>query len=105
MVLLRLLLVSVIALLPLRCGNEYAGLPRASAVKAAKTYVVRVHYRGEVTLFYRNTGDTPAAVRKTKDENGDRWWFIRFDDNQALNTYCVNVRRGPSRVIISDTAC
>jgi hypothetical protein len=104
-VVFRLLLVPVIAFLPFRCGTEYADISRASAVKAARAYVVRVDYRGDVSRFYRNTGDRPTVVREKRDKNGDSWWFVRFDDFQTLNAHCVKVRRSSVRVISRGTAC
>jgi hypothetical protein len=99
-----LVLVAVIALFP-SSGTEYAGLSRERAVKAAKNYVVQTDYGGDVALFYRNTGNRPTAVRRTRDFLGHQWWFVRFDDFQAMDTSCVTVRRVSSRVVRRATAC
>jgi hypothetical protein len=101
----RSLLLPAIALLPLSCATDYAGLSRARAVEAAKGYVVREDYRGDEPLFYRNTGNRPATVLRTRDASGHRSWFVRFDDFQAMRRNCVTVRRSSSRLIISGTPC
>ena len=100
----RLLLVAVIALLPFRCGADDAGISRPDAVEAARAYVVRADYGGDGPLFYRNTGNAPTIVRQTVDRAGDRWWFVRFDDFQAMQRHCVKVRRA-SDVVAEGTAC
>src|SRR3954447_11099909 len=80
-------------------------ISRASAIQAAKTYVVREDYRRDEPLFYRNTGNRPAAVRRTRDANGRRAWFVRFDDCQAMHKHCVMVRRVSAHVLTRRTAC
>ena len=101
----RVLLAGALALIPTSCGGEYAGISRASAVNAAKAYAVRVDYRGDEPLFYRNTGDRPASVQRARDVSGHRFWFVRFDDSQAMRSHCVSVRRGSSHVVATGTAC
>ena len=101
----RILLLLMVPLLPASCGTEYAGISRARAVEAAKAHVVRVDYRSDEPLFYRNTGDRPAAVLRTRDAGGHRVWFVRFDDFQAMRKSCVTVRRNANRVIASGAAC
>jgi hypothetical protein len=99
------LALATLALLPLSSGSEYAGISRAEAVRAARAYVVRVDYRGNEPLFYRNTGNRPAAVLRTSDATGKRAWFVRFDDLQAMHKNCVIVRRGLTRVITRGATC
>jgi hypothetical protein len=101
----RDLLVPVVALLPLSCGTQYAGISKTSAVEAAKAYVVRMDYRGDEPGFYRNTGNRPTVVRRTRDTSGNRSWFVRFDDLQAMHNHCVTVRRSSARVITKGAAC
>jgi len=103
--LIGLVLVALIALFPLSSGSEYGGLSRARAVEAAKNYVVQADYSGDGALFYRNTGNRPTAVRRTRDIAGHQWWFVRFDDFQAMNRSCVTVRRSSSRLVSRATAC
>lgn len=101
----RVLLFGAVALLPGSCGSDYAGLPRASAIKAAKAYVIRVDYRGDEPLFYRNTGNRPVSVQRTRDTKGRQQWVIRFDDFQAMHRHCVSVHRSSSRLVATSTAC
>jgi hypothetical protein len=101
----RFLLVPLIALSPFSCGNEHAGLSRAAAVKAAKDYVVRVDYRSDEPLFYRNTGNRRTVVRSTRDASGHPSWSVRFDDLQAMHRYCITARRDSPRVMTRGTAC
>lgn len=100
-----LLLLSALALLPASCGPEYVGLSQARAIEAAKAYVVREDYGGDEPLFYRNTGNRPAAVRRTRDPGGRRAWLVRFDDFQAMGKHCVTVRRTSVHVLAQGTAC
>lgn len=100
----RVLLVAVMALLPFRCGAEDAEISRANAIQAARAYVVHADYGGDHPLFYRNTGNAPTVVRQTVDKAGNRWWFVRFDDLQAMQRHCVKVRRR-SDVVVEGTAC
>jgi len=99
------LLSASVALLSASCGADYAGISRVSAIQAAKTYVVREDYRRDEPLFYRNTGNRPAAVRRTRDASGQRAWFVRFDDFQAMHKHCVMVRRISAHVLTRRTAC
>jgi hypothetical protein len=101
----RALLLLALALFPASCSSEYAGISRASAVGAAKAYVVRVDYRGDEPLFYRNTGNKPTVVRHAEDTRGQRACFVRFDDFQAQQRRCVTVRRTPRRVVTKSIAC
>ena len=101
----HVLLAGALALIPASCGSEYAAISRASAINAAKVYVVRVDYRGDEPLFYRNTGDRPVSVRQARDVSGRQLWFVRFDDYQAMRRHCVSVRRGSSHVVTRGTAC
>ena len=101
----RVLLSGALALLPASCGSEHVGLTRASAIKAAKAYVVRVDYRGNEPLFYRNTGNRPASVRRARDAQGHQQWLIRFDDFQAMRRHCVSVRRNSSRLVATGISC
>jgi hypothetical protein len=101
----RVLVLATLALSPLSSGSDYAGISRAEAVRAARAYVVRVDYRGNEPLFYRNTGNRPAAALRTSDATGRRAWFVRFDDLQAMHKNCVTVRRGLARVITRGTTC
>jgi hypothetical protein len=101
----RVLLVGALALLSASCGSESASVSRASAIKAAKAYVVRVDYRGDEPLFYRNTGNRLVSVRRTRDASGHQQWVVRFDDFQAMRRHCVSVRRNSSRLVATGTAC
>jgi hypothetical protein len=100
-----LVLLSALALLSASCGSDYGGISRASAVEAAKTYVVREDYRRDEPLFYRNTGNRPAALRRTRDASGQRAWFVRFDDFQAMHKHCVMVRCTFEQVLTRWTPC
>jgi hypothetical protein len=100
-----LALLSALALLPAGCGPEYAGISQARAIHAAKAYVVREVYRGDEPLFVRNTGNTPAAVRRARDPRGQRASFVRFDDLQAMRKRCVTVRRTSAHVLAQRSAC
>jgi len=101
----RVLLSAALALLPASCGSESAGVPRASAIKVAKAYVVRVDYRGDEPLFYRNTGDRPVSVWRSRDARGHQQWVVRFDDLQTMQRHCASVRRSSSRLVATGIAC
>jgi hypothetical protein len=101
----RVLLGGALGLLLASCGSESTGVPRASAIKAAKAYVVRVDYRGDEPLFYRNTGNRPVSVRRTRDLRNHQHWVVRFDDFQSMRRHCVSVRRSSSRLVATGTAC
>ncbi len=99
----RLLLGAALAMIA--GGGTYGGIAKARAVEAAKAYVVRVDYRGNERLFYRDTGSRPAVVRRARDAGGRRAWFVRFDDFQTSSRYCVTVRRHAVRLITRPARC
>ena len=101
----RLLVFASVGSVLLSCGVQHTGISKARAVKAAKAYVVRVDYRGNEPLFYRNTGNRPTVVLQTTDASGQRSWFIRFDDLQAMHEHCVHVRGSSTRVIARAANC